>query len=117
MEWIGLSPIDVDGLHGDKWCAPVVRVRAKAERSSSSLRATVWLKGDADDNTAFQLKILGKEGQIARVPFDTLTTVDTPVDVEAGEDLSFSLICAHKVQTDGTDQRELSFVLNRMELL
>ena len=111
-----MTVVDLDGVYPDGWCGPMVRIRGIANVSASHLTATVWLPGIRSRSTIFRYLVDGQRRPYATVPFDTSTSIATPLALRAADEVSFSLICAHVVRESGDDGRELSFIMEKLEI-
>jgi hypothetical protein len=108
-----LSVEDMDGWHDDGWCNRLLRGRVIARAEASSFYASVWVKGESGRTKPVIASISLGFGAplIADVPPDSPTTIQVPIALAPGQEVSFRIFCENQLQDKGSDARDLSFVL------
>jgi len=108
-----LSIEDIDGWHEDGWCNRLLRGRFIARTEASSFYVSVWVKGENGRTKPViaSLSLGFGAPMIADVQPDTPTTIQVPVPLAAGQEVSFRVFCENQLQDKGSDARDLSFVL------
>jgi hypothetical protein len=108
-----LSVEDIDGWHDDGWCNRLLRGRFIARADASSFYVSVWVKGENGRTKPViaSLSIGFDAPLIADVPPDSPTTIQVPVALAPGQEVSFRVFCENQLQEKGSDARDLSFVL------
>lgn len=114
----GLTVADADGVHGDDWCWPKVRMRIVAKEKGTELRIGVWLKPEplSPSRVALTFQTDNMPRTTRFVPFGQPVELSFPVAMNPAEELGVEITCENRV-TSGDDHRELSFSLMSLVLM
>lgn len=108
----GVEIVAADGLHDDGWCWPQVKMRIRSHEAASEVRIGIWLKPE-ESGQSRTLFTFGSENAVAKaefVPLNHPVELSIPVDLGAGEEISFRISTPHRASR-GEDARDLSFIM------
>jgi hypothetical protein len=118
LDGISLEPLF--GHYEDDWCARIVRGQATALRAGSGLYVRPWigLVPGRPDFSVMVLSLGDNKPVIANIAHGgEANPVETRHSFAAGDRIGFQIFNTHKIDTDGRDPRELSFVLLAIGLI